>query len=79
MSKRKSVRSKCIKTCPRNIRLKCRTHKDKRGVDVKICNVTIPGVMKRKGLPSAVAGKMVGAAIRALHKKRCIAPIVHRN
>lgn len=76
---KKSVRAKCIKTCPRNIRLKCRTHKDKLGVEVKTCNVTVPGLLKHRGLSSAAAGKLVGATIRALAKKRCIAPIVHRN
>lgn len=78
-ARRKSVRSKCIKTCPRNIRLKCRSHKDKRGVEVKLCNLNIPGLLKQKNLSSGVAGKMVGAAIRALAAKRCITPIVHRN
>lgn len=68
---RRSVRSKCLKTCPRAIRVKCRKQM-KGGAEVgKVCTVSVKGLLKKKGLSGAAAGKLIGSVKRQLRAKNC--------
>ena len=81
MARRKSVRSKCLKTCPRAIRLKCRkTYAKGSSTETgKTCNVSVKGLVKRKNLTSAAAGQLVGSIIKQLRAKNCQVPRVFTN
>jgi len=70
------VAGKCLKACPRHIRLKCRVVN---AAGDKTCNLTVPGFYKAKGLNSKVAGEKVGSIIKTLRAKNCAVPTVHRN
>lgn len=78
-SHKKSIRAKCLKTCPRAIRIKCKPLV-KNGVTMgKVCAVNVPGLVKKKGLTGEQAGKMIGAIKRQLHAKNCGEVKVHSN
>lgn len=78
-SRKKSIRSKCLKTCPRAIRVKCR-EVTKNGASMgKVCRVTVKGLVKKAGLSGQAAGKLIGSLKRQLKAKNCSDPRVFSN
>ncbi len=70
------VRSKCLKACPRNIRVKCRVTN---AAGDKTCNINVPGFYKAKGVSSAETGKKIASIKHMLRAKNCADPKVHSN